>query len=76
MLTVRISSQSTSLKSQPLGIAAATPGIVFAAFSDSISILENSKAGTYKSTKFGPTAIAATTNGLLAVGGDVRLKIF
>lgn len=41
---------------------------------ESLTIIENGKPGGYMSTKYGPTSIAATSNGLVAVGGDVSYR--
>jgi WD40 repeat protein len=66
------SRQAVSVKSQPRGIAVATPGVVFTALSDSIVIHENgSPKSAFPTTKFSPTSIAATSNGMVIVGGDV-----
>lgn len=64
--------QAVSVNSQPRGIAVATPGLVFTALSDSIVIHENgSSKSAFPTTNFSPTSIAATSNGLIVIGGDV-----
>lgn len=71
-VTMMDSHQAVSVNSQPRGIAAATPGVVFTALSDSIVIHENGSSKPAFPTKFTPTSIAATANGLVIAGGDVR----
>jgi len=66
--------QAVSVKSQPRGIASATPGTVFTALSDSIVVHENGKLKSAFTTKYAPTSIAATSNGIVVVGGDVSFN--
>lgn len=66
------SRQTLSTKTQPRGLAAGPSGVVFTALTDSVAIFENGTAKPVTSTKFSPTSISSTVNGLVAVGGEVR----